>query len=204
MLAILSLSGCPDKSEDRARVTPIRGGYVAPWEQQQMGSFNGQIGTQAAYGQEFTESVRGLYSMVLPEEYVGPVSPTDGVRFFGQVRANGPISQAVNSGMRLDISAGRLAIQARDQWGGSNVEPLPAIPYDNASGYISGNYAEIRFSNPRGAVLLRGQFNQQEFIGVVEYENSYQANTGGAASGYGAAGTLGDFRVPTCQFFSCN
>jgi hypothetical protein len=202
----LLASGCPPK-DDGTAINVGRGDARGPTLSASGLSLVGIVSGDGQTPDDFTSSVKGLMNASLPEEAVCPVDLSSGVRIGGQVQTQGSISQAVNSGARININpTSRMDIQVTDSCSGRPdasgqvVPALPVISLRTATGFVQGNYAAIRFSDSHGWVTLEGTLDRTEFRGTVSYDN-YRIYSG---NGPGGAGTLGQFRIATCQFFQCN
>lgn len=156
----------------------------------------------------FQEAVVGLVDSKAPVDYVGYVSADangTGVFLAGRVELQSGVLN-VNSSTQMNIrSDSTLVIAVYDEYtgrtaqDGKKVEPF-SFDYTQASGTVSGNTVRsLTFTGPKGSVTLNGSFNSQYFRGTISYDNSVRYD----GSTPGAAGTLGDFEVPTCQFFRC-
>jgi hypothetical protein len=88
-------------------------------------------------------------------------------------------------------------IVVKDAFQNQTVQPIP-VYLTNASGEVSGNYAHLHFEDALGWVELEGQFDQSTFQGTISYDNKTHVS-----GGTPAAGVLGNFSIPTCQFFVC-
>ncbi|MBL7689840.1 MAG: hypothetical protein JNJ49_17525 [Bdellovibrionaceae bacterium] len=155
----------------------------------------------------FQEAVVGLVDAKAPADYVGFVSADangTGVFIAGKVELqSGALN--VSSSTRMNVrSDSALVIAVYDEYtgrtaqDGKKVEPF-AFDYNQASGTVSGNTVNLRFTGATGTVTMDGSFNSNVFRGTISYDNSVRYD----GTRPGAAGTLGDFEVPTCQFFRC-
>lgn len=171
------------------------------------GSLPGRIFADPSQQQGFQQAAAGFLSTDIPPQYVGLVSATgsgnSGIRFGGQV------GLAVGSlryydGSYADISPNsQIIIQVFDQTAQyGNVPPIPPLRFGNASGVITGNQAQITFSDTYGSVTLQGYINTQTstFDGVASYDNNIRWD----GTSPGSAGNFGNFSVPLCSFFACN
>lgn len=141
----------------------------------------------------FNQSVHNFVSATLDPNQLGHVSgniyASTGVRFWGYVEVNGTSIVAQSSELRVviwDSYAGYVDAS------GDLITEYPVHMRGNASGWVSGNQAVVRFQDQYGWIELRGNFDSQYFSGVVWYSNNN-----------GAQGQLGDFFVGTCSFFRC-
>lgn len=209
----LSLAGCQNKDDgptvesNRAGV-PWAGGTGSPTSPTSTGvQVSGYVTANSTYQSQFQEAVFNLMSTWVPRQYVGYVSSTlennSGVRFGGQVTmANGAGLQSVGSGSANIHQASRILVQVTDQWpSGQSFSPLPEMYMQNAEGYVQGNYATLRFWDDYRVIYIEGQFDGQNFTGKFRFQNikSYDGSQIDTRKWL-----LGDFQVPTCQFFRCN
>ena len=81
---------------------------------------------------------------------------------------------------------------------GKTVEPISRY-LTQASGYVQGNRAYLKFTDALGSIEFDGTFDAKTFEGEVTYDNVKRYD----GQGTGAAGNLGWVQVPTCQFFRC-
>ena len=217
LVAVVALlTGCQPKKESTTIDT--RGNGVRGHNANLMGNANdiqlrGVIGRDSYEQEEFQKAVEGLLSTDLPISDYDPYTPngTNNNKYIGFVSAAGQGS-GVQFGGRVTLQGGSIRfasgpvnqqsiikIQVYDQFSGSSSSsPLPAVILSNAQGMVQGNSASITFSDQYGSVRLEGQFDQHFFTGHVSYDNRVRAG-----GGTPAAGNLGGFKIPTCQFFIC-
>lgn len=206
-LVLVALTGCQNKNEEApilSRAIGPRGALGANYGINGA-SLTGKIFTDPSYQQEFQDAVTGFLSTDVNPQYVGLVSATgrnnSGVYFAGRV-ALSTGSLRTFTGSYADIHPNSsLSIQVRDyspQY--PNAPALPPFTFSRAQGVIQGNQAEIIFGDSYGTVTMVGIITQNTFEGEISYDNSVSYD----GSKSGAAGTLGNFSVPTCSFFSCN
>jgi hypothetical protein len=210
-ISMVSLMGC--SKQDGA--TPITGrspqlvgaGSVKTPTGQTVG-LNGWVISQSNYQDAFQDSVTGFVEAELAPEYLGFVAANGtggtGVFIGGYVPLQtGLLSTSNNPQVNIRTDS-YLLIAVYDEYAnrpdssGRVVGPY-AREFTAASGYVQGNRAYLKFTNAFGSVELEGTFDQNTFQGNVLYDNIRRWD----GQGQGAAGNLGWFQVPTCQFFKC-
>jgi hypothetical protein len=154
------------------------------------------------------DAISGFTEAKYPPEYLGFVSTTasggTGAFLGGRVELQTGVLNAVGSQSANIRSDSKLLVEIHDEYtdrpdaSGQLVKPLWRA-FTGASGNVQGNRAIIRFTDEYGSVTLDGTFSGQLFYGTFEYDNARTWDGNGA----GAAGTIGNFRLPTCQFFRC-
>lgn len=208
VLVAFSMTACQKNNSGSAPIE-ARGGvsraghYSDP---AQVGlQLNGVVFSEARYQEDFNHSVRDFLGASIPKEYIGYVSAraenNTGVFIGGQVDlANGQGLRSI-VGSRMEITpSSRLVVAVYDYWPNqSGVEPIPPVYFTSSSGYVSGNSAELMFRDSYGYVKLSGQFNDQVFAGTISYYN--ERNHDGSRQSQPRV--LGNFELPTCQFFRC-
>ena len=146
--------------------------------------------------------VRQFVSVFMSPDQLGPIQ---GLRFWGDVMlaSGGTLSQIQMSGGSQNIHpSSRIVIAIYDSWvgqpsqnGGINQPVYVNISPEargQASGSIQGNQVQLRFQDNMGVIELVGQFDQNQFIGQIRYQNSNSTS-----------GVFEQFTVPTCGFFRC-
>jgi hypothetical protein len=200
--AVLSLAACQKKEDSTAISTAgrvPRGAYDSLYANGANPNTKlvGKVVRASSEQDEFDAGVRGFLSSTLPEDYVGYVDAqgqyNTGVFFGGRV-----VTRGASGGYQIDPSS-QIMIVVKDYFQNqTNVQPI-AWYLSNASGQISGNTAIIRFQDALGYVELQGSFDQNYFEGDFLYDNNRRYD----GSTPGAAGAIGHFVIPTCQFFVC-
>lgn len=210
---VLVLSACQKQNESTSVATQ-RNSRAVGVNQTTGGVFgsnttlNGYVYADESYQQDFQEAVVGFLDASVSSDYVGYVSAmgrnNTGVFFRGYVElANGPLRGAVNGQVNVQ-SGSKLVVVVMDEYTGQNDSsgvkiPPFQVPFVNAQGYVSGNNALIRFQDDYGWVEMRGSFDNSYFRGTISWDNQRRYD-----GQQGSAGTLGNFEVPTCEFFRCN
>lgn len=179
----------------------------AQWAQSAGITLNGDIRGNASQN-SFQDAVSGFIEGRWAPEVLGYVSSTatggTGAFLGGRIELQSGIlnpSNAVQMNVRADS---KLFVAIYDEFTGrpdANGEVVPALSraFTSATGYVQGNRAYITFSDEYGSVDLEGTFSGDVFYGRFDYDNTRRWD----GAGQGAAGSIGDFRVPTCQFFRC-
>ena len=210
MLSVVSLSACAKKDGETGigRDTTSMAPTIA-WAQSVGISANGTVSAQSSQQSLFQDGVAGYIDAMLPAEYLGFVSATtsNGTGFFLGAKVElqtGVLNPAANSAQINVRTDSKLYTEVRDEYTDrldSAGQKVPAIArgFVSASGYVQGNRAYLKFTDKYGSVEMDGTFNASTFIGTFSYDNVMTAGE----SGRTAAGTVGQFQVPTCQFFQC-
>lgn len=205
--AAASLMGCQNNDKGSVQVQN-RMGYPrttsgVPMDASTSGlRLNGVVFSESYTEEEFRDYVQDLMEASMSDrEMIGYVSPlaegNTGVFFGGRVQLRaGPLQ----AGMRSEVAPNsRLVIGVFDMF--PDVGQLPPLPqpfFVNAVGTVEGNEAHIRFEDDNGFVELIGTFDNQYFTGSMTYDVRRTVN-----GQTGRAGKLGEFQVPTCEFFVC-
>lgn len=208
-LAIVGLStilvmAC-QKDEDKSQVQTVRGGAPTVNANSDL-ALAGTISSDPAYAREFDDAAHGLLAAYVPESAVCQVAPQGAIKFGGRIAlVSGTPQQAATSNQKFNVNnSGRFRLQVTDRCDGQrdqtgqSIAPLPAIEMSRSEGYVAGTYALIRFTNNAGYIEFEGSFDRNEFVGTAIYSN-FRSIDGGR----GDSGTLGQFKIPTCQFFGC-
>ncbi len=211
LFVMVALIGC--SKEDGA--TPITGrsphlvgaGSVKTPTGQTVG-LNGWVISDAANQDGFQDAVTGFVEADMAPEYLGYVSArgTGGTGVFigGYVPLQSGLLSTSNNAQVNVRSDSYFLIAIYDEYAnrpdasGKVVGPY-AREFTSATGYVQGNRAYLKFTNAMGSIELEGTFDQSTFQGNVYYDNIRSWN----GQGQGAAGNMGWFQVPTCQFFQC-
>lgn len=208
-LAVVTLGACAKKEEstaigrDNATMAP-----TVQWAQSNSIIANGIVTANSSQQSLFQDAVKGYVDGFMLTENVGFVSATassgTGYYFGAKVELKtGLLNQT--STPRTDIRTdSKLYVEIVDEYTGrldGSGQKVPSITrgYSSATGYVQGNRAYIEFvDEKKNLVKMDGTFNGSTFIGTFEYDNTFSAD--GSST---AAGVVGQFQVPTCQFFHC-
>lgn len=211
LFVMVALVGC--SKEDGA--TPITGrsphlvgaGSVKTPTGQTV-SLNGWVISEAANQDGFQDAVTGFVEADMAPEYLGYVSARanggTGVFIGGYVPLQSGLLSTSNNAQVNVRSDSYFLIAIYDEYAnrpdssGKVVGPY-AREFTSATGYVQGNRAYLKFTNAMGSIELEGTFDQSTFQGNVYYDNIRRWD----GQGQGAAGNMGWFQVPTCQFFQC-
>lgn len=220
MLAVLAITGCQKNEEGKTKVSnDYRNGrafggtnLVGAGTPVGSGTASDMRLTGVVVGrddQDFNDTVKGFLNGQMPEEAVGYVNyqandGQTGVFIGGDVRlTNGAVGSGVSNGQVA--SSSRLLVVVFDEFTGrqddqGNTYTSMKVYLTQASGTVSGNQASLRFTDSIGEVTMTGTFDANYFTGQMRYNNrqKYDGTTPGGE------GLLGQFQVPTCQFFRCN
>lgn len=211
MLALVSVSliiGCAKKEEG----TPI-GRSTAPqtpaeaWAQGAGVTFNGVVWRAASAQAIFQDNINGYVDAAAKNPHVGYVSSTasgnTGFYFVARIELQSGVLNTTNT-PRVDVRTNsQLVTVIYDEFTDRPDESGQVVPairrgFDNVSGYVQGNRAYLKFTDAYGSITLDGTFNGTTYVGTFVYDNTHSAT-----DGVPAAGTIGQFQVPTCQFFRC-
>lgn len=213
--ALVALAGC-QKNDGSTQVSSRISAY-GPRAASSAGysvagtSLAGRVYFDASGQQGFEEAVKDFLSTDVLWNYVGYVSATGqyntGVYFGGQVAPVTGSLRTLSGGTVAIASNSRLVIQVIDSWPQApNTPVLPPFIFNRADGYISGNTAQITFSDNYGSITFSGYINTStnRFEGnsydSVRFDNTENINPSDSPH----AGNLGGFSIPLCSFFVCN
>jgi hypothetical protein len=208
-LATVSLAACGKKEEGATPIVGRNGQAISAAAAGGITSLNGWVRVEASEQDSFQDALTGLIEAVLPPEYLGFVSgrATGGTGLFlgGKVELQTGILSATASNPQTNVRTdSKLLIAIYDEFtgrpdaSGKNVEPI-ARYLSQASGYVQGNRAYLKFTDSLGSIEIDGTFDANTFAGTMTYDNIRRYD----GQGQGAAGNLGWVEVPTCQFFRC-
>jgi hypothetical protein len=169
---------------------------------------NGNLTDGSASQSTWQDAISGFTEAKYPPDYLGFVSTTasggTGAFLGGRVELQTGVLNAAGSQVANIRADSKLLVEIHDEFtdrldaSGQMVKPLWRA-FTAASGNVQGNRAVIRFTDEYGSVTLDGTFSGQLFYGTFQYDNARTWDN----TGTGAAGTVGNFRLPTCQFFRC-
>ena len=209
VLLAFTLAGCQPK-KDGAVSVDNRGGMINP-RGGPTGSMTGiqlrgVVQADPSYQQDFQSVVAEFLSASMDPQYLGQVSSVNqngsGVWIGGRVQvASGSLRNV--GGQTVPVNAGSLIVAVYDYWGPQQQQlpPIPPVNLRNVQGQVNGNYAELIFSDDYGQVKMSGNYDQGYFQGEMQFRNLRRFD-GSPASG--EAFVLGNFKIPTCEFFVCN
>lgn len=209
-LVLVGLGACTPAKDDAKRIrstggTPrVTSGMTRHAMSGQI-ELNGIVYADSMYQNQFQEAVTGFMSGSVPESNVGYVSAqgeqNTGFYFGGYVPlASGALRGYTNQRVNVSSSA-QLLVQVYDHFPNqSDLASLPAVFLNRAEGFVENNVVYIKFYDQYGMVEMEGEFDQSIFRGQFHYTNFVHAENGIEPH----EGTIGDFEVPTCQFFVCN
>lgn len=210
LVSITGLTAC-GKKEDGATVISRGAAATAAinaWAQSSGVALNGNITASSGEQSVFQDALSGFAEGKYAPETLGYVSATyaggTGVAVGGRVELQSGVLN-MNSGAQSNVrSDGKVLVAIYDEYtnrvdaSGELVGPLFRA-FTSASGYVQGNHAVIRLQDDYGSIEMEGTFSGSSFYGTFVYDNVRRWDGGGQ----GAAGKLGNFHVPTCQFFRC-
>lgn len=207
LLATLSLAGC-SKEEGATPIMGRNGQAISAAAAGGITGLNGWVIANASQQTEFQDGVTGFIEASMPPEYLGFVSvlATGGTGVFlgGKLELQTGILNTSNNAQTNLRTDSKLLIAIYDEYtgrpdaSGQNVEPI-ARYFSQASGYVQGNRAYLKFTDSLGSVTIDGTFDANTFEGVMTYDNARRYD----GQGDGENGELGWVQVPTCQFFRC-
>jgi hypothetical protein len=202
VLSLLAVVACnKNKGDDNVSVSGA-GGVTGQYVQGASGLPTGQ-GNQsheltakvtAADATQFTEQVKSLLgaSPNFNVNSVGTVSNTTGVDIKGTVGIN-PQTGAFLATTILGQS--KLVLIINDSYSTSGqAQPITINLFNVTTGGASGGKASLTFSDEMGSITVQGTYNASTFQGSVSFTNT---------QGNRRSGTLGQFTIPTCNFFVC-
>jgi hypothetical protein len=207
VLIAIGVSSC-QKNDSSSGVT-VHGSGTAGQNAASAGlTLNGGIYTDASQQSAFQDAVGGFVNAIIDDQqYLGQVSATmqngTGVLMGGRVNLASGTLRSAGTGQQSTINPNSVAyVAVYDGTKDTNGAALPPIGryFSNGAGTISGNYATLTFTDDYGTIRLEGQFDTTKFVGTFSYENQRRFD----GTNPGAAGTMGTFQLPTCQFFTCN
>ncbi len=211
ILSVVSLSACAKKEGETAvgRGAGAAAPTIAWAESVGIKVANGTVSAPSSQQSLFQDGVAGFVDAQLPAEFLGFVSSTasNGTGFFfgAKVELQTGVLNPSASSARINVRTdSKLYIEIRDEFTGrpdASGKPVDPIVrgFSASSGYVQGNSAYLKFTDKYGSVEMDGTFNGTTFIGTFSYDNLLTAGE----SGRTAAGVVGQFQVPTCQFFRC-
>lgn len=207
LLAAFSLAAC-SKEEGSTPIMARDGRAVGAAASGGITALNGWVIANSSQQTEFQNAVSGFVEAALPPEYLGFVSvvATGGTGVFlgGNVELQTGILNTSNNVQTNIRSDSKLLISIYDEFtgrpdaNGIAVEPIGRY-FTQASGYVQGNRAYLKFTDTLGSVEIDGTFDANTFEGIMTYENVRRYD------GQGGSGNveLGWVQVPTCEFFRC-
>jgi hypothetical protein len=209
LISVASLAACAKKDGETAIGRDVVSmSPTVEWARSVGISANGTVSASASQQSLFQDGVEGYVDAMLPAEYLGFVSATatNGTGFFFGAKValqTGVLNPSASSAQINIRPDSKLYTEIRDEYTDrldSAGEKVPAIVrgFVTASGYVQGNRAYLKFTDKYGSVVMEGTFNATNFVGLFFYDNVLTAGTGPIA-----AGEVGQFEVPTCQFFRC-
>jgi hypothetical protein len=213
-ITVFALAACGDKNEGSTNVTSRGMGprtalansmnYNGAGSTSQM---QGIVRSGASNQNGFQQAAVDFVSTDVQPQYVGYVSATgqnnSGILFGGRVGLASGSLRNVGGGQVPITSNSTFQIQVVDYTPQYPNSPLiPPFVFNHAEGYISGNMAQITFSDSYGSVSLEGTIDSTSgrFVGQMTFDNNVNIDPNQP----GHAGNLGDFIIPICSFFVCN
>lgn len=231
-MAVVLATGCSDKKDESTPIVVGReargvdpNGVSAAASKMKLTGF---VLSDPQYQDDFQATVEDLVSSVLPpstqqNRYIGFVSAQSldgtGVYIGGQVNLqSGRLNNSTPQ--RVDIRGdSKLLLMVWDEFAGkkdASGKNVPGIPFffSKATGYIDGNVVYIKFYNEKygtaddrhGFIELDGSFNGNVFYGEIYYQNTVRHDGQKLVPipvRDRVSRALGNFEVPTCQFFQC-
>ncbi len=167
-------------------------------------TLNGIIYDQASNQDTFETEVQGFENASVPGSDVGTVSATlqnnTGVFMGGNIIfTSGNLSTMQSSAQIATSSA--ILIQVIDSYDAQGAPQLHPVELPAISGTVNGTSAVMTFGDSFGTVTLTGNFTTSYFTGTVQYSNTLQYD--GSPNPNPGTFPMGQFQVPTCQFFHC-
>lgn len=214
-LLSLGLMGC-EKEESRSRIGGARGARTTGDGRLQ--TTNGTVGQQSQVGftgviwagngvsqQEFQYRLDNFMSVSFdPVQNLGMVSgqhnADTGLRLRAETRAELSTGQPVmtNSTGSIRPGSGNIRILVWDdlaKQSGQGYQPV----FQLVSGQIQNNQVTLTFTDEFGTLNVVGQISNGYFLGVINYDNKQYWD----GEMPGAANRLGEFYIPTCDYFRC-
>lgn len=192
--------GCDSGTQTKSRVgRMVRSGYPP--------GYNGGYGDPNGIGGEWSGSqwsmiqtsngslfsaVQGLISASMDPRELGEISNSGDVGIIGYVERD--------AAGNVNYQNSRMAIKIWDSYAYDGADPIEIqiSRLESASGNGSNGMTLI-FADAYGEIIISGQVDQTNFYGQVSYRNSQYFDD----SQNPRSGTLGSFRTPICNFFSC-
>lgn len=204
--ALIALSGCqkPDNS------TPISSRDVSPRSQGHAGGtstvgtieLRGAVFSSASSQNMFNEQVRSFLEATMPRDYVGYVDAMG--QYNTGVYIGGRINLDNGQGIRPGSTNGNIAANSEfvvsvfDYWENETPPPIPPVYFKKAQGWVNGQRAFLKFWDDYGSVELEGTFSGEFFTGTFDYDTQRTWD-----NNEGRAGTIGQFKIRTCDLFRC-
>lgn len=208
ILLMLGTVGCKKSSNDnsqqvtarnaRAAVTPPPAQTVNPATGQVHTTAIGYVVTDTANAQAFQGALKSLVSGQMDPQYLGYVSPTDGVmlRAYVEVDAQG----------RVVPQNSRLSLEIKDEFtnqsdSSGNRIPSVTMTLPASSGYAYNGQVQLVFQDSVGRIEIYGTFQQGGVMnGQLWFANNLKWD--GSTVSTQLTG-LGNFQIQTCGFFRC-
>lgn len=208
LLSIACLAGCAKKGGETAiGRSPQTMNPATTWAQSAGITTNGNVRAQASEQSLFQDSVTDFVGAMLAPEYLGYVSATGaggtGFNLGGRIELQSGVLNTANSTQVNVRTDAKLYVEIKDEFAGradstGAITPPITRGFSQSSGYVVGNRAYIKFTDKYGFVEMEGTFSSSSFTGTFRYDNATAYDSGPTH-----AGLVGDFTVPTCQFFRC-
>lgn len=212
VLAVVTVSACA-KKEDSTPIGRDNSAITQQWAQTNGILVNGVIYSTASNQSLFQDALSGYVEATDSPDVLGFVSATaanqTGFYFGGKVQLQSgllnPAAMMARTNVRTDA---KLLTEIWDEYAGrpdASGKIVEAIRrgFSASSGYVEGNSVyQLKFTDKYGSVEFSGTFvgtNGATFMGQFRYTNTKSWD--GVAEP--ANGLVGDFQVPTCQFFQC-
>lgn len=192
--AVIVLTGCGKKdNKSSIRKARDRGNTTQFQETPNQTGGPSQTTWGIITGNDLQNQIKGFVSASSDPNSVGYVSgssnDTTGVRFIGKVNTD-------DSGQ---VTSGAVDIVIFDSYyTEQNQDPI-VISMNLIHGQINSQGGQIVFGDDFGNVTFHGSWTNGYFEGSVAYQNS-QSYSGNQPY----SGTLGQFQVKECGFFTCN
>ncbi len=166
-------------------------GYTA----QSLGTIFADNNTNSAT--TFEVQVKDFLSAAIKSTDIGSItndgySNQSGVRFSGKIK--------LDQNGQVNMTQSNIKISIYDSIALQEGKPLTVtIPAASGQVDLKTGQAEILFKDQYGEVKMQGVVTNQEFVGLISYQNDRNVNN----QAQPAAGTLGQFSIKApCGFFS--
>lgn len=208
LLLTLGSVGCKKSSNDnsqqvtarnaRQAATPVPNQTTNPATGQTTTTATTYVTTDAANATAFQGALKSLISGQMDPQYLGYVSPTDGVMLRAYVE--------VDSSGRVVPQNSRLSLEIKDEYtnqtdSSGNRIPSVTMTLPASSGYAYNGQVQLVFQDSVGRIEVYGTFqNGAVMSGQVWFANTKKWD--GSSVSASLVG-LGNFQIQTCGFFRC-
>lgn len=209
-LTLAVSAGCKKSNDNSQQIAgrSARGSMMGavPYGQTQVNPQTGQVyqtqtayvTTQASYSDSFQAQVQALVSGQMDPQYLGRVSPTDGV----MIRAYVEVDQQG----RVIPQNSKISIEIRDEYtnqrdsSGNVIGPV-TMTVPAYQGYAYNGQLQLVFQDSVGQVAVVGAYQNGGILNAQFYFANSRRFDGTSVNMQMTA--LGNFQMQTCGFFRC-